>query len=86
MMEEKFFDNAARNRFEYHAGGGITYANYRRQDGTLYIDHVEAPPALRGKGTAGKLMEHIAARAREEQLAIVPVCGYAASWLRRHNP
>jgi predicted GNAT family acetyltransferase len=48
------------------------------------IRHVEAPPRLRGKGTAGRLMEGIMASARAEGLKVVPLCSYAAAWLRRH--
>lgn len=81
----EFSDNAGRSRFEYQIDGSVTFADYRRENGVLYIDYVEAPPALRGTGAAGKLMEYIVTRAREEDLQIVPICGYAAAWLRRHS-
>lgn len=85
MMDTQFSDNTDSHRFEYHTGGGVAFADYRRQDGTLYIDYVFAPPELRGTGAAGKLMEYIAVKARKEGLTIIPICGYAASWLRRHE-
>lgn len=85
MTEDRFTDNTDQNRFEYHTGGHVAFARYRRKDGRMYIDYVEAPPALRGTGAAGKLMEYVVGRAREEQLEIVPICGYAASWLKRHG-
>lgn len=84
-MTSQFTDNTALNRFEYRTDGGVAFARYRRKGGMLYIDHVEAPPELRGTGAAGKLMECIVARAREENLKIEPVCGYAAAWLQRHD-
>ena len=77
-------DNAARNRFEIEENGFTAFATYRRSDGTVTIPHVEAPLELRGKGTAGRLMEGIAALARENGLKIVPRCPYAAAWFRRH--
>ncbi len=64
--------------------GQVVFADYRRQDGRLIIDHVEAPPALRGTGAAGRFMEALAAYARQSGEAITPLCGYAAAWLRRH--
>jgi hypothetical protein len=60
------------------------FATYRRSGGRLIIDHVEAPPVLRGTGAAGRFMEGLAAEARSAGEKIVPVCGYAAAWLHRH--
>jgi predicted GNAT family acetyltransferase len=79
-----FSDNKAKGRFEYKVGDLFAYADYRREGKVLYIDYVEAPMKLRGTGAAGRLMEHIVAVAKQEQLAIEPICGYAAHWLRRH--
>jgi predicted GNAT family acetyltransferase len=75
--------NAAAGRFELDEAGQVIFADYRRGEGRLILDHVEAPLALRGSGAAGRLMEEIAAYAREQGLRIVPLCAYAAHWLRR---
>ncbi len=75
-------DNAAQSRYEIDVDGEIVFADYWRADGKLIINWVEAPPKLRGKGAAGKLMTLVAERAKGEGLKIVPVCGYAAGWLR----
>ena len=77
-------DNAAQSRFEIEESGFVGFATYRRADNTFTIPHVEAPPELRGKGTAGRLMEGIAVLARERGLKIVPKCPYAVAWFRRH--
>ena len=84
-MSETFRDNAAEGRFELDVGGRQAFALYRRQPGLLVIDHVEAEPALRGTGAAGRLMTQVVAAARAESLGILPRCGYAASWLRRNG-
>lgn len=78
-------DNAARHRFELEEDGKLAFADYRRTDGRLVLPHVEADPALRGKGTAGRLMEGVLAKARKEGLKVVPLCGYAAAYMRRHK-
>ena len=78
-------DNPAQSRYELDVDGRIVYANYRRQGSTLYIPYVEAPPSLRGTGAAGRLMEGVMDHARAERLKIVPICGYAALWMRRHR-
>ena len=77
-------DNHGASRFELDEGGEVVFADYRRLEGRLVIDHVEAPPALRGSGAAGRLMEGIVAHARGAHVKITPVCGYAAAWLKRH--
>jgi hypothetical protein len=77
-------DNSAARRLEMDEGGHTVFADYRRADGRLIINHVEAPPVLRGTGAAGRFMEALAADARAAGEKIVPVCGYAAAWLHRH--
>jgi uncharacterized protein len=74
--------DATAGRFEHDEAGLVVFADYRRRDGRLIVDHVEAPIPLRGTGAAGRLMEDIAAYAREQGLRITPLCGYAARWLR----
>lgn len=76
--------NDTGQRFELPLDGHTVFADYRKDGQTLYIDHVEAPPALRGTGAAGKLMQAIKDKATRENLKIIPICGYAASWLRRN--
>lgn len=77
-------DNAARGRFELVENGRLAFADYRRRGGVLVIPHVEADPALRGTGAAGRLMEGVAARLREAGLRAEPTCSYAQAWFRRH--
>lgn len=77
-------DNPARSRFELAEAGETAFANYRLNDNVLAIPYVESPTALRGKGTAGRLMEGVVAHARARKLKIIPICGYAVSWFRRH--
>jgi len=84
-MMEAMRDNPAQNRFELEVDGKVVYANYRRNGSTLYIPYVEAPPSLRGTGAAGRLMQGVMERARAEGLKVVPICSYAALWVRRHK-
>ncbi len=76
-------DNTADSRYEMDVDGETTFARYRKEDGVLTILWVEAPPALRGSGAAGRLMKLVAQEARDQKWRVVPVCGYAAAWLRR---
>ena len=84
-MKSEIIFNETENRYEMAVGDHTVYANVRRQQGTLYIDYVFAPPELRGKGAAGQFMEGLMEIVRAERLNAVPICGYAASWLQRHS-
>lgn len=70
-------------RYEIDEQGETAYAEYRKQPGQLFIDYVFSPPALRGKGTAGRLMGLVAEEAKAHGLTITPICGYARTWLSR---
>ncbi len=78
-------DNPNAGRFELEEGGALAYADYRRETGRWVIPYVYAPPELRGTGAAGRLMQGVAARAREAGVRLLPTCSYAAAWLRRHR-
>lgn len=78
-------DNTARSRYELEEQGHTAYADYRREAGRLYVDYVFSPEPLRGKGTADRLMRGVVAAAQAEEAKIVPICGYAAAWLKRHS-
>ena len=77
--------NVDEKRFEQVHGGEVVYANVRELDGVLYIDHVFAPPVLRGTGAAGCLLEALMHKIRADGLKAKPICGYATKWLRRHS-
>ena len=78
-------DNTEESRFELVENGLTTYADYRRHGDRLIIPYVYAPPALRGGGAAGRLMEGVLAIARRDGLKVTPLCGYAAAYIRRHR-
>ncbi len=83
--DEQVIDNVAAGRFELDVGGKIAFASYRHQDGVLVIRHVEAPPSLRGAGAAGRLMHGVMVLARARGEKVLPLCSYAAAWMRRHE-
>ncbi|MES2922843.1 MAG: GNAT family N-acetyltransferase [Verrucomicrobiota bacterium] len=77
-------DNTARSRFELEEEGKLAFADYRLVGDLLILPHVEADPALRGKGAAGRLMEGVLEKAREQGWKVRPICGYAAAYIARH--
>ncbi|MDO9588670.1 MAG: GNAT family N-acetyltransferase [Brevundimonas sp.] len=84
-----FRDVQTKHRFEqgFADDGGelrAVFADYAIQGSTRVILHVEADPALRGSGAAGRFMQALAEHARAENLKLAPRCGYAVAWLKRH--
>ncbi|GJE13371.1 MULTISPECIES: GNAT family N-acetyltransferase [Methylobacterium] len=84
-MTDAVRDNPDQSRFELEVDGKIAFASYRREPGKLVVTYVYAPPVLRGTGAADRLMEGVMVRARSGGDRIVPLCGYARAWLRRHS-
>ena len=62
----------------------VVFADYAVQGENRAILHVEADPALRGSGAAGKFMQSLADHARSEELKLTPRCSYAVAWFKRH--
>lgn len=78
-------DNTDKSRFELEESGELAYADYAIRDGVLSIKYVFSPEALRGTGAAGRVMQGVVDAAKAQNLKIIPICGYAASWLRKHK-
>ncbi|HST91014.1 MAG TPA: GNAT family N-acetyltransferase [Brevundimonas sp.] len=75
-FEQGFVDDEGETR--------TVFADYAVQGDTRVILHVEADPALRGSGAAGRFMQALAEHARAERLKLQPRCSYAVAWLKRH--
>ncbi len=78
-------DNTDDSQYEMDVDGQTVFARYRKSREALTILWVEAPEHLRGTGAAGRLMSLIAGEARAQNWNIIPVCGYAAGWLKRSD-
>ena len=50
----------------------------------MTITHPGVPPAIGGRGVAAELTRVALETARREGWKVVPVCSYAAAFIRRH--
>jgi len=50
----------------------------------LVFTHTEVPPALEGKGLAGKLARTGLEYAKDQNQQVMPLCPYVAMYIRRH--
>ncbi len=70
-------------RFELRRGGELVgFASYRSRDGGVVVPHVETLVQHRGQGYASRLMAGIVAILRRDGRTIVPLCPFAADYLR----
>jgi predicted GNAT family acetyltransferase len=78
-------DNPEELRYELlddgHVVGEILY---RRYPDRIVLVHTEVPPALEGRGLAGRLVAGALEDIRARGLRVVPVCPFVRSYLQRH--
>lgn len=78
-------NNKAENRFEVLIDGHLSKLEYIQDKDTLVITHVGVHPEFRGQGIAGKLTQVGLEYAKANSLRVIPMCSYAAAYIRR-NP
>jgi predicted GNAT family acetyltransferase len=76
--------NPGENRFETTIEGNLSKLDYIQNGRNFVITHVGVHPSLRGYGVAGKIVEVGLKYAQENSLRVVPMCSYAAAYIRRH--
>lgn len=80
----KVVDNPDRQRFELDLDGKLAFVNYRRSPGVIALTYAEVPPELRGGGIGAQLVKGTLELVREGGEKVIPLCGYVASYMRRH--
>lgn len=50
----------------------------------LLIKHTEVLPEFEGHGVGGALVRHMLEDAKRQGRAVIPVCPYAAAFIKRH--
>ena len=76
--------NPSESRFETWIDGNLSKLDYILDGKNVVITHVGVHPSLRGQGVAGRIVESSLAYARENSLRVIPMCSYAAAFIRRH--
>ena len=77
--------NPANHTFEVWIDGQLSKLDYIQDAKNFVITHVGVYPEHRGQGVAGKIVEAALGYAKEKSLRVVPMCSYAAAYIRR-NP
>jgi len=76
--------NDSGNRFETIVDEKLSKLDYIRDGKNFVITHVGVHPELRGQGVAGRIVQVGLEYARKNNLRVIPMCSYAAAYIRRH--
>ena len=76
--------NPAENRFETYIDDKLSKLDYIQDGKNFVITHVGVHPELRGQGVAGRIVQVGLEYAKERSLRVIPMCSYAAAYIRRH--
>ena len=77
--------NQADHTFEVWIEGKRSKLDYIQDAKNFVITHVGVYPEHRGQGVAAKIVDAALQYARENSLRVIPMCSYAAAYIRR-NP
>lgn len=77
-------NNEDEQQYEVKIGGHTAMLVYEREGDNITFLHTEVPPALEGHGIASKLAHAALEDARAQELSVVPLCPFVASYIRRH--
>lgn len=77
-------NNEAENRYELHVDDQVAFAEYMRAKERIVFTHTEVPGNLEGEGIASRIVKFALDDAREHGWAVVPLCPFVASYIRRH--
>jgi predicted GNAT family acetyltransferase len=71
-------------QFQVRVEGHLARILYAYSNGSIVFVHTEVPPALEGRGIAGKLARAALEYAREHKLSVIPRCPFVAAYIRKH--
>lgn len=81
--ELELVDNSEEGQFELRRGDTVvSVASYSVRDSTVLIPFVGTMPEHRGQGYATRLMDEIVAEIARTERKIMPLCPFAAGYLR----
>jgi hypothetical protein len=84
MADLKIDNNALARRFEAVVNGGLAVLDYRIEEGTIFLLHVEVPASEQGQGIASRLSRAALEFSRDSGLKVVPQCPFIVAYMRRH--
>ncbi len=83
-MENKVVNNQQKSHFEYIEDGHTAIAAYQLKPDVIVLTHTEVPKELGGRGVGGRLAVAALEYARANDLRVIPLCPFMASFIEKH--
>jgi len=84
-VDVKVIDNPEASRYEAYVGVELAgFAAYSVRPDAIVFTHTEVDDAFEGKGVGSALARGALTDVRHRQAAIVPLCPFIASFIRKH--
>jgi uncharacterized protein len=77
-------NNEGEHRFETEVNGEPAVLEYRIRDNALWLLHTEVPQVGQGSGVGAALVRAAFEHASAQEMRVVPMCSFVASYVRRH--
>jgi uncharacterized protein len=85
VAEPTVVDNPERHRYELRFGDTVAgVVQYATEPGTIVLVHTEIAESVEGEGLGSKLVSGALDDIRARGLEVVPLCPFAAAYIRRH--
>jgi uncharacterized protein len=86
LVKTDVVDRPERHRFEILADGEVAgFSDYQLGPGEIMFIHTEIDDAYEGEGLGSVLVRHALDAAREQELAVLPLCPFVRGWISRHD-
>jgi predicted GNAT family acetyltransferase len=76
--------NLQAGRFEVEKDGHLVVLEYRLADGKIIFTHAGIPDAVEGQELGSRLAVAGLGYAREQALAVVPLCSFVAGYIQKY--
>jgi uncharacterized protein len=76
--------NEKTGRFEITLEGETAFAEFRLTEGGIILPHTVVPAAFEGRGVGSQLARAALGYAREQGLAVIPLCPFIAAYIQKH--
>jgi hypothetical protein len=77
--------NSSARRFEVTLDGDTAFIDYELHRETIIFTHAEVPARLSGRGIASAIARSALEYAKHEQLKVIPLCPFVATYIRKHK-
>lgn len=79
-------NDPAQLRYELRVDSTLAgFLAYRLESGSVVLVHTDVEPRFEGRGLGGRLVRGALDDIRARGLRVVPLCPFAAAYIRRHD-